>query len=116
MMSTIYGNRERSKLGHSSWKEQFIDAIFVNGGGEDEEDEGGGPSWMDYVMHVVTLPWKLFFALVPPVEYCGGWVCFFCSLGMIGIVTAIIGDMAALLGCVLTVPREITAITFVALG
>merc|ERR1719327_2405659 len=35
---------------------------------------------------------------------------------MIALVTALIGDMAALLGCVLTSPDEITAITFVALG
>jgi solute carrier family 8 (sodium/calcium exchanger) len=119
MMSTINGNWERAKLGHSSWKEQFTSALYVNGG-EDEDvpegEEAGGPSWMDYVMHAITLPWKLFFALVPPVEYCGGWVCFCCSLGMIGIVTAVIGDMAALLGCVMTVPKEVTAITFVALG
>merc|ERR1719327_1955172 len=35
---------------------------------------------------------------------------------MIALVTALIGDMAALLGCVLTSPDEVTAITFVALG
>merc|ERR1719444_745976 len=35
---------------------------------------------------------------------------------MIGGVTALIGDMAALLGCVLKIGPEITAITFVALG
>merc|ERR550539_273764 len=35
---------------------------------------------------------------------------------MIAIVTAIIGDMASLLGCVIDIPDEITAITFVALG
>merc|ERR1712056_82524 len=35
---------------------------------------------------------------------------------MIGGVTAIIGDMAALLGCVLEIGPQITAITFVALG
>merc|ERR1712190_693959 len=35
---------------------------------------------------------------------------------MIGVVTAIIGDMASLLGCVMDIPDEITAISFVALG
>ena len=25
------------------------------------------------VLHVLSLPWKLIFALVPPTEYCGGW-------------------------------------------
>lgn len=35
---------------------------------------------------------------------------------MIGIVTAFIGDLAALFGCILGIEDEITAITFVALG
>merc|ERR1719285_1575465 len=35
---------------------------------------------------------------------------------MIGLVTMVIGDMASLLGCVMNLPDEITAITFVALG
>merc|ERR1719245_3008393 len=35
---------------------------------------------------------------------------------MIGFVTMVIGDMASLLGCVMCIPDEITAITFVALG
>merc|ERR1712228_303512 len=36
--------------------------------------------------------------------------------GVIGLVTAFIGDMAELLGCVMGIPDSITAITFVALG
>merc|ERR1719174_1342988 len=67
-------------------------------------------------MHVISLPWKLVFALVPPVDYGGGWVCFCVALAFIGGVTALIGDMAALLGCCMGVPDAITAITFVALG
>jgi len=53
---------------------------------------------------------------VPPTEYYNGWVCFFCSLGMIGVVTAFVGDLASLLGCTLDIPEEICAITLVALG
>merc|ERR1711881_592005 len=37
-------------------------------------------------------------------------------MGMIGLVTALIGDLAGLLGCSMGVPDPITAITFVALG
>merc|ERR550514_862560 len=47
---------------------------------------------------------------------CGGWLSFFVSLCMIGAVTCLIGDMAALLGCCLDIEDEITAITLVALG
>merc|ERR1719262_1041083 len=54
--------------------------------------------------------------MIPPPDYAEGWVCFFIALVFIGGVTAIIGDIAALLGCTLGVPDSITAITFVALG
>jgi solute carrier family 8 (sodium/calcium exchanger) len=105
-------NWDKSRIGASNWKEQFIEAVKVNGG--DEED--GPPSAVDYVTHVLALPWKLIFATVPPTDYMGGWICFYVALGMIGGVTAIIGDMAALLGCCMNVPDSVTAITFVALG
>merc|ERR1719316_186932 len=67
-------------------------------------------------MHLIALPWKLLFSLVPPTDYANGWVCFYVALCMIGGVTAIIGDMASLLVCTMDVPDSITAITFVALG
>merc|ERR1719375_894651 len=94
--------------------DQFRNAIKVNGDGE--EDDGEAPSAMDYFLHVASLPWKLTFALIPPTDYGGGWVCFCIALVFIGGVTAIIGDMAGLLGCCMNIPDSITAITFVALG
>merc|ERR1712224_1120408 len=70
----------------------------------------------EIIIHYIAFPWKLLFALIPPPDYAGGWICFNVALVFIGGVTAIIGDMAALLGCVMGVPDAITAITFVALG
>merc|ERR1712188_331807 len=70
----------------------------------------------DLVMHAFSMPWKLLFAFIPPPDYAEGWICFNIALVFIGGVTAIIGDMAALLGCTMGVPDAITAITFVALG
>merc|ERR1712166_474971 len=46
----------------------------------------------------------------------GGWLCFLVALIFIGGVTAILGDMASLLGCCMGMPDDITAITLVALG
>jgi len=54
--------------------------------------------------------------MIPPVEYCGGWPCFYISLAFIGVVTAFISDLAGLVGCVLDLPDFVTAITLVALG
>jgi Ca2+/Na+ antiporter len=67
-------------------------------------------------MHFVALPWKLLFAFIPPVAYGGGWVCFCVALIFIGCVTAVIGDLASLMGCCMGLPDAITAITIVALG
>lgn len=67
-------------------------------------------------MHLIALPFKIIFSIVPPTDYAGGWICFFCALVMIACVTIIVGDMAALLGCCMGIPDSVTAITLVALG
>lgn len=105
-------NWDKARVGHANYKGQFVEALYVNGSPEEQAEA----SMSDKVMHCISLPWKLFFALVPPVDYGGGWVCFNVALIFIGGVTAIIGDMASLLGCCMGVPDAITAITFVALG
>merc|ERR1719375_548086 len=108
-------NWDKTRVGHANYKDQFVQALYVNGMTPEDEDYEK-PSTADYFTHFLALPWKLTFALIPPTDYAGGWVCFFCALAMIGIVTVFIGDMAGLLGCCMGVPDEITAITFVALG
>lgn len=123
MESRIVSQQMRVK--NKNWQKQFYDALFEISGGDDDDDDdddddkkGGddGPSLFDWVAHIVSLPWKLLFAFVPPVDYCGGWACFSGALVMIAIVTAIVGDMANLVGCCMDIQPEITAITFVALG
>merc|ERR1719197_2355099 len=52
----------------------------------------------------------------PPPPYLGGWVCFVVALLHIGILTAVIGDLAELFGCAADIPDNITAISVVALG
>lgn len=66
--------------------------------------------------HFAGIGWKFFFALVPPPTYWEGKGCFVISLVMIGIVTAIVGEIATVLGCVLGLKESVTAITLVALG
>merc|ERR1719208_326426 len=82
----------------------------VNGG--DVENASTG----DYIMHFLTFGFKILFALIPPAGMAGGWPCFFVSLGMIGLLTAIVGDLAGIFGCLVGLKDSVTAITFVALG
>lgn len=107
-------HKRYTELGSSSWSNQFREALLINGGDNGEDDNTAGS--FAFIMHALTFPWKLLFAFVPPTCYCGGWACFILALIMIGVVTAFIGDLAALFGCQVGLPDSITAITFVALG
>jgi solute carrier family 8 (sodium/calcium exchanger) len=85
--------------------------------GDDEEKPAKEPpSKIDIFMHVISVPWKLLFAFIPPVDYLGGWACFCVALLFIGGVTWMVSDMANLVGCCLGLFPEENAITFVALG
>jgi len=67
-------------------------------------------------MHFLAIGWKVAFATVPPANMWGGKACFLVALAYIGVVTAVVGEFASLLGCVLGIDDSITAITLVALG
>ncbi|XP_034619788.1 sodium/calcium exchanger 1 isoform X1 [Trachemys scripta elegans] len=106
-------------VGTNSWREQFIEAITVSAGEDDDDDECGEeklPSCFDYVMHFLTVFWKVLFAFVPPTDYWSGWACFVVSILMIGLLTAFIGDLASHFGCTIGLKDSVTAVVFVALG
>ncbi|XP_026215102.1 sodium/calcium exchanger 1-like isoform X18 [Anabas testudineus] len=104
-------------IGTNSWREQFVEAITVNSGDDDDEcGEEKLPSCFDYVMHFLTIFWKLLFAFVPPTDYWNGWACFVVSILVIGLLTAVIGDLASHFGCTVGLKDSVTAVVFVALG
>ncbi|XP_031735737.1 sodium/calcium exchanger 1a isoform X2 [Anarrhichthys ocellatus] len=104
-------------IGTNSWREQFVEAITVSSGDDDDEcGEEKLPSCFDYVMHFLTVFWKILFALVPPTDYFNGWACFVVSISVIGILTAFIGDLASHFGCTVGLKDSVTAVVFVALG
>jgi len=108
-------------VGSSSWLEQFTDAFTVQAEDDDEEDEGEEgeekmPSCGDYIMHFLTLPWKLIFAFIPPTGIGAGYPTFVISIIFIGLCTAVIGDVAGHLGCFINLKDGVNAIAFVALG
>ncbi|XP_060711813.1 sodium/calcium exchanger 1-like isoform X3 [Hemiscyllium ocellatum] len=103
----------------SSWREQFVNAVTVSAGEDDDEDgpiEERLPSCFDYIMHFLTVFWKVLFAFVPPTEYWNGWACFTVSIILIGVLTALTGDLATHFGCTVGLRSSVTAIVFVALG
>ncbi|XP_068435916.1 sodium/calcium exchanger 3 isoform X1 [Clinocottus analis] len=104
-------------VGTNSWRDQFMEAITVSAD-EDEEDTGEErlPSCFDYVMHFLTVFWKVLFACVPPTDYMNGWACFIVSIVIIGLLTAVIGDLASHFGCTIGLKDSVTAVVFVALG
>ncbi|XP_063080005.1 sodium/calcium exchanger 3 [Engraulis encrasicolus] len=105
-------------VGTNSWRDQFMEAITVSAGDEDEDEAGEErlPSCFDYVMHFLTVFWKVLFACVPPTDYWNGWACFIISIVIIGFLTAVIGDLASHFGCTIGLKDSVTAVVFVALG
>merc|ERR1712045_520583 len=107
--------------GSSSWLEQFTGAFEVQADGDEEGEEGEEaeekmPSCGDYIMHFLTLPWKLIFALIPPTGIFNGYPTFVISIAAVGVCTAVIGDVAGHLGCFINLKDCVNAIAFVALG
>lgn len=111
-------------VGSSSWKDQFIEAITVQAGDDDEEEEAEDgeegeeklPSCSDYVMHFITVFWKVCFAIIPPTDMLKGYPTFVLAIMGTGLLTAIIGDVASQFGCTIGLKDTINAIMFVALG
>lgn len=88
-----------------TYSDQFYEAMNVNGGEIDDAKP------LDYIMHFLAFPWKVLFAFIPPPHYWGGWLCFFVSLGVIGVMTAVVGDAAAIFGCLIGLKDAVTSIT-----
>eukprot|EP00931_Biecheleriopsis_adriatica_P060257 TRINITY_DN36170_c0_g1_i1.p1 TRINITY_DN36170_c0_g1~~TRINITY_DN36170_c0_g1_i1.p1 ORF type:complete len:1074 (-),score=212.77 TRINITY_DN36170_c0_g1_i1:53-3274(-) len=95
-----------------SWQDKLGQAFYCGGSLEDQAEA----SVMEWIMHGVSLVWKVLFLAVPPSSLLGGWPAFLGALVMIGFVTVIIKDMASMLGCSIGMEDDVTALTLVALG
>jgi len=106
-------NKNNLKLATWEWCMQIVGAFYANGSAEEQKEA----SLLDWVFHILAFPWKITFAiLVPPTLYAGGWVCFVFAIGMIGLLSGMVSDIAEMFGCLLDIPDIVTAVTFVALG
>jgi solute carrier family 8 (sodium/calcium exchanger) len=97
-------NVDGMRIHNETWAQQFMDAMNVNGG--DVENA----STADYIMHFLTFGFKIIFAFIPPPGIMGGWLCFACSLIMIGLLTAIVGDLAGIFGCLVGLKDSVTGV------
>lgn len=66
--------------------------------------------------HLQSFIFNYFFSLFHSTDMAGGYLCFVISIFSIGVVTAVIGDVASHFGCTLGIKDSVTAIVFVALG
>lgn len=71
---------------------------------------------MEAITHFACIGWKILFAFIPPCEWYGGWPAFFIALVFIGVITAVVAEVATVLGCTLGLKEAVTAITLVAIG
>ena len=70
----------------------------------------------DAFLHFLSVGWKVLFACCPPPHWGGGVPCFLAAIVFIGALTAVVGEIATVMGCVMGIKPGVTAITFVAIG
>jgi len=99
-----------------TWSAQFKNAVMLGPTIDEEGTDVDNVTLYEAIMHFMCISWKVLFAIVPPTHWGGGWPAFLVALTFIGAVTAIVGEVATLLGCVCGIPDSVTAITLVALG
>lgn len=110
LLAVINFDLDVARLGGADWGTQFSEALELP---DDAYDTG---IVLAALVYLIVLPFKLAFALPPPPRIGGGWACFVAALGLIGALTALIGDLANHVGCCFGMSASTTAITLVALG
>ena len=70
-----------------------------------------GATW-----HFFSIFWKVVGAMVPPGKVWGGWAAFLMALAIIGVITTVVGEVATVLGCVISLKPSVAGITLVAIG
>ena len=98
-----------------SWGQQFKNATMLHPT-KNEDGEIEDISALDAILHFLSIGWKVLFACCPPPHWGSGIPCFFAAIFFIGALTAVVGQIAGVMGCVMGLKPGVTAITFVAIG
>lgn len=99
-----------------TWGSQFKKAVMLCPKIDEDDLIVSEVELMEALSHFAIIGWKVLFAFIPPVEWSGGWPAFFVALTFIGGITAVVAEVATVLGCVLGLEEAVTAITIVAIG
>lgn len=99
-----------------SWGDQFRQACMLCPQVDEDDLIVSEVSLFDALTHFACIGWKVLFAFIPPLEWGGGWPAFFIALTFIGSITAVVAEVATVLGCTLGLKEAVTAITLVAVG
>ena len=83
---------------------------------KNEDGEIEDISAIDATLHFLSIGWKVLFALCPPPHWGSGIPCFVAAIVFVGLLTAVVGEIATVMGCVMGIKPGVTAITFVAIG
>lgn len=94
------------ELHRQTWAEQIKTAMTVNGG------DLTNATTLTYVFHFFSFFWKVIFAFIPPAAVFSGWLRFFTSLTLIGVMATIIGDLATIFGCLIGLDDAVTGNNF----
>lgn len=86
-----------------SWGEQFRTVCNIH-----TTCNRTGPIFC-IAFYIFVAPWRFLFSFVPPAPMCCGWLCLLACSVMMGMMYALVGDLAELLGCVLALPAAVTA-------
>ena len=98
-----------------TWGQQFKEACKLHPS-KNEDGEIEDVSGMDALLHFLSIGWKVLFSLCPPPHWGGGVPCFIAAICFIGLLTALVAEIAGVMGCVMGLKPGVTAITFVAIG
>lgn len=104
------------KTKNPTWGSQFIQATMLSPTLDEDNLIVDEPTLFDALMHFAQIGWKLVFAIIPPCDWGGGKPAFIVALIFIGLITAIVSEVATVLGCTLGIKSAVTAITLVAVG
>lgn len=99
-----------------TWGSQFKSAVMLCPQ-IDEDDLIVSPVTLyEGLTHFAIIGWNVLFAFIPPVEWGGGIPAFGIALVFIGSITAVVAEVATVLGCTVGLHPAVTAITLVAVG